>query len=520
MKKEILCPNCGTPIQINEETYESLAKQVRDNEFEEELTKQTASIEAEKEAAIKLAVSNTKLSMKDELANKDATIQKLQAEIEELVKDTSNTIYRRDTMYNQLQVESNNKIAELQKIIDLHNTKCTAEINKAVNEAINKEREKSKNKDIHIAQLIEAAKTNVVKYNATIAKLQSDHDKNVIMLQNEINNLKNAKSLSEKGLKEHYEEKLKVLNEEIEYYKNYKTKLTVKLLGESLEEHCSTEYEGIRHLLPNATFEKDNTVSVESRSKGDFIFREYDTNGIEMISIMFEMKNEADMSTHKHKNEDYLKELDKDRREKNCEYAILVSMLEPESDLYNRGIVDMSHRYEKMYIVRPQFFIPIITLLRGSALNTLRYKIELENLKNQTIDATTIEADLEEYKDAIAKCFEQAAKKKESAIVRIDKAIKLLQDIKDDITKYEHHEELAVKKADKLTIKKLSKKAPSLGLSDSTDIIKTSTIVITNPKDVSEIISESSEHFNNKESYIHESKELVYADTSFSDDNS
>ncbi len=473
MKKEILCPNCGTPIQINEETYASLAKQVRDNEFKEELTKRTASIEAEKEAAIKLAISNTKLSMKDEISSKDAEIQKLQAEIDKIVKNTSNTIYKRDAKYSQLKIESNNKIAELQKIIDLNSTKCAAEVDKAVNEAINRERESSKNKDIRIVQLLEEAKTKEAKYNATIAKLQSDHEKNVISLQNDIDNLKNANFLSEKGLKEQYEEKLKILNEEIEYYKSYKSKLTVKLLGESLEEHCSTEYERIRPLLPNATFEKDNNVSVESGSKGDFIFREYDTNGIELISIMFEMKNESDESTNKHKNEDFLKKLDRDRTEKHCEYAILVSMLEMESELFNRGIVDVSHKYKKMYVVRPQFFIPMITILRSSAMNIQMYKAELEKLKNQSIDVSTFENDLSSYKDSIANYFAQVSKRKNIAIDKIDKTISVLQSVKEDLCKLEYNAELANKKAEKLTIKKLVKKAPAVAeMLETTNIIE------------------------------------------------
>lgn len=498
MKKNLTCPNCGTPIQIDEETYTSLAKQVRDNEFNEELNKREASMKAEKEAEIKLAESNAKLAMKEEIEKKDAEIQRLQNDIEKSIKATANDIFIRESKYNKLVIDTNAKIAELQKVIDTNEAHTNTVVANAVNEAVNREREISKNKDIRIAQLTEENKTKDAEKNAALDKLRSENDKALLSLQNEIANLKSSNVLTEKGLKEKYDAIISAMNEEIEHYKSYKSKLTVKLLGESLEEHCATEYDTIRPLLPNASFGKDNVVSAESGSKGDFIFRETEDNNIEILSIMFEVKNEAENSSHKHKNEDYFKELDKDRREKNCEYAVLVSMLEPDSELYNKGIVDVSYKYEKMYVIRPQFFIPIITLLRGAALNTLHYKKELIQLKNQSIDVTNFENDLEEYKEAIAKCFENASKKKESAVTRIDKAIKLLQDIREDITRYEYHEEQAVKKADKLTIKKLTKKAPAVAkLINSEDEPQDTECIITDesttepivfPEDIQEAI--------------------------------
>lgn len=458
MVKELVCPNCGTPLQINEDTYASLAKQVRDAEFELELEKRATVLEAEKKAAVKLAEANAKAAMKDQISQKDLEIQKLQDEKVTMIKNTAKDIIMRNNKYNALRDDSLRKIEELQKIIDLNDSNLKLAVSTAVNEAVIKEKENNKCKDIRIAQMIEEAKNKEIEKTAEISKLKSECEKSIITLQNEITKIKSENSLAEKDLRDRYDATIKDLNNEIEYYKSYKAKLSVKLLGESLEEHCSTEYESIRPLLPNATFEKDNTLSEETGSKGDFIFRGYDPNGIEIISIMFEMKNEADDSSNKHKNDDFLKKLDRDRNEKKCEYAVLVSMLEPESELYNRGIVDVSHKYEKMYVIRPQFFVPMITLLLNSAKNTLKYKEEIAELRHQSIDVSTFESDLEDYKGAVAKCFELASKNKESAINRVDKAIKLLQEIREDLTKIEKHEEAAVKKAEQLTIKKITKK--------------------------------------------------------------
>ena len=458
MRNDIVCPNCGTPIKIDDVTRNSIVKQVRDSEFFDEVKKQTETLKSQMQSELKAAQSNAKLEMKEELEKKDAEILRLNKEKEYAVNEATKTIFERDRKYNTLKDETGKKIAELQKQVDMNKINMES----AVANAVAKERQNSHDKDLKIVQLTEEIKQGNAIVNARLAQMKNGYEANILSLQNDIANLKNIQLVSEQGMKEKYDALLKAKDEEIDYYKSYKAKLSVKLLGESLEEHCMNEFNTIRPFLPNAVFEKDNVISPETRSKGDFIYRELYKMGVELTSIMFEMKNESDDSTHKHKNEDFFKELDKDRKEKKCEYAVLVSMLEPESETYNRGIVDVSSKYDKMYVIRPQFFIPLITILRGAALNTLNVKEELERLKNQSVDVSNFETNLEGYKEAIAKCFELATKKKESAVNNIDKAIALLQKVRDDLTKYESHEEHANKKAHSLTIKKLTKNAPAV----------------------------------------------------------
>lgn len=458
MRNKIVCPNCGTPIQIDDATRDSIVKQVRDNEFKEEVKKQTDLIKSQMESNLQLAQTNARLEMKEEIEKKDAEILRLNKAKECAINEATKAIFERDKQFNKLKDETGKIIANLQKEVDMNRVN----LENAVAEAINKERQNSHEKDMRIVQLNEAIKQSDTNAESKIAQVKSEYEAKVLSLQNDITNLKNVQLVSTQGMKEKYDAMLKAKDEEIAFYKSYKARLSVKLLGESLEEHCLNEFNSIRPYLPNAQFDKDNVISPETKSKGDYIFRETNGDGIETISIMFEMKNEADDSSHKHKNEDFFKELDKDRTEKKCEYAVLVSMLEPESDTYNRGIVDVSHVYEKMYVVRPQFFIPLVTILRGAALNNLSVKEELEKLKNQSVDVSTFESDFEGYKDAIAKCFELASKKKDSAVSNIDKAIALLQKVRDDLTKYEIHEEQAAKKANSLTIKKLTKNAPTV----------------------------------------------------------
>ena len=267
--------------------------------------------------------------------------------------------------------------------------------------------------------------------------------------------------LKERSLKEQYEEKLKMKEEQLEYYKDFKARQSTKMIGESLEQHCLAQFNSIRMTaFPNAYFEKDNDA--RTGSKGDFIFRESDESGTEFISIMFEMKNEADGTATKHKNEDFFRELDKDRREKGCEYAVLVSMLEIDSELYNNGIVDVSYRYEKMYVIRPQFFIPIITLLRNAALNSLKYQRELQIVKNQQLDILHFEENMNTFKEGFARNFELASRRFHEAIEDIDKTIKALEKTKADLLSSDRNLRLANDKAQDLSIKKLTKNAPSV----------------------------------------------------------
>ena len=287
-----------------------------------------------------------------------------------------------------------------------------------------------------------------------IKKAITEKEKTIDSLNNKLELDKKEFQLKENNLKESYEEKLKDKEEQIAYYKDFKAKQSTKMVGESLEQHCSIEFNKLRPLFRNAYFEKDNDA--RTGSKGDFIFKDYDDEGTEIVSIMFEMKNEADETATKHKNEDFLKELDKDRKEKNCEYAVLVSLLEIDNEYYNDGIVDVSHKYEKMYVIRPQFFIPLITLIRGLALNSLGYKKELQIIQNQNIDISNFEENMNNFKDAFGRNYRLASEKFQKAIEEIDKTIDHLQKTKDALLSSENNLRLANNKAEELTIKKLT----------------------------------------------------------------
>lgn len=412
---EIKCPNCGEVFQIDESSYDSIVKQVRDHEFNEELLRRDKEHKKELENAIELVKSQTVNISKDELANKELRIKELEAELKTKVNDALNS--------------SKDKINELElKISNLNN-----EIKLKETETINKVNEVTVSKDKEIIEL-----KSKLDINASEAKL------------------------NEQSIKNKYEADINALNQEIEFYKDFKAKQSTKMIGESLEQHCSYEFNRLRPTaFKNAYFEKDNEVS-KSGSKGDFIFKDYDEDKTEIVSIMFEMKNEADTTASKHKNSDFFKELDKDRNEKGCEYAILVSMLEPDNDLYNEGIVDVSYEYPKMYVVRPQFFIPIITLIRNAALNSLSYKKELALVKSQDIDVSNFEANMNEFKEAFGRNYELASKKFEDAIAEIDKSIDHLQKIKAALTGSDNQLRLANNKAQELSIKKLTKNAPSV----------------------------------------------------------
>ena len=289
----------------------------------------------------------------------------------------------------------------------------------------------------------------------TIQEALSKKESELSTLSNQLELLKNDFLMKEKNLKETYEEKLKDREEQISYYRDFKAKQSTKMIGESLEVHCSNEFNKLRPLFSNAYFEKDNDA--RSGSKGDFIYRDYDDEGMEFVSVMFEMKNEADMTATKHKNEDFFKELDKDRREKKCEYAVLVSLLEIDNDYYNEGIVDVSHKYEKMYVIRPQFFIPLITLIRGMAMNSLKYKKELLMIQNQNIDISHFEDNLNTFKEGFARNYRLASDKFKKAIDEIDKTIDHLQKTKEALLSSENNLRLANNKADDLTIQRLTK---------------------------------------------------------------
>jgi len=411
---EIKCPHCGKAFKVDEAGFADILKQVRDHEFEQALHEQVAS-------AVKVAELETESSLKDAAAQKDVEISKLQGQLRE--KDDEAKLIEAQTK-NAVQQDLARKETELAELRAKLSAKET-EKQLAVTEAVNR----------------------VEKERDELAgKLQAKDSE---------------KQLLEVSLKDKYESELRSKDEMIAYYKDMKAKLSTKMVGETLEQHCEIEFEKLRATgFKNAQFGKDNDAS--SGSKGDYIYREFDDAGNEIISIMFEMKNEGDETATKKKNEDFFKELDKDRSEKKCEYAVLVTLLEAENELYNSGIVDVSHRHDKMYVVRPQFFIPIITVLRNAALNSMRYKSELALIRSQNIDITNFESDLEAFKDGFARNYDLAGRKFASAIADIDKTINLLQRTKDELLSSENNLRLANNKIQDVTVKRLTKNNPTM----------------------------------------------------------
>lgn len=423
---EIICPNCKKVFRVDEAGFADILKQVRDHQFEEELGKRLTLAENEKINAVKLAEANLKNLLQEDLAKKDREIVELKAKNE---RDLTDQLAKKESEISALTAKIQN--AEIEKKL-------------SVTEAIR-----------------------------AIEKERDD-------LANDVKNKEIEKQLLEKSLNEKFSSALKtkddiikLKDEEITLRKDLKLKLSTKMIGESLEQHCEVEFNKLRATgFQNAYFEKDNDS--RSGSKGDYIYRETDDAGNEIISIMFEMKNEGDETATKKKNEDFLKELDKDRKEKKCEYAVLVSLLEAENELYNSGIVDASHKFTKMYIVRPQFFIPIITLLRNAAMNSMKYKAELSMIRSQNIDISNFEEKINAFKDGFARNYELASRKFKTAIEEIDKTIDHLQKTKDALLSSENNLRLANNKAEDLTIKKLTQGNPTMkakfeGLSRETE---------------------------------------------------
>src|SRR3989338_1961921 len=390
--QDIKCPHCGKVFKVDEAGFADILKQVRDHQFEKELHERLEIAEREKDSAVKLAESNLKNTLQEQLAKKES------------------------------------ELAEMKSKLD----KAEVEQKLTVTEAVKK-----------------------------IEKERDD-------LANDLKNKENEKQLLEKSLQKKFSTELKtkddiikMKDEEIALRKDMKLKLSTKMIGETLEQHCETEFNKLRPTgFQNAYFEKDNDS--KTGSKGDYVYRESDQDGNEIISIMFEMKNEGDETATKHKNEDFLRELDKDRTEKKCEYAVLVSLLEADHELYNCGIVDVSHKYPKMYVIRPQFFIPIITILRDAAANSLKYKAELALVRNQNIDITNFEENMNKFKEGFAKNYGLASRKFWTAIEEIDKTINHLQKTKEALLSSENNYRIANDKAEDLTIKKLTRGNPTM----------------------------------------------------------
>lgn len=398
MVQELKCPNCGEVFAVDETGYAQIVSQVRDKEFEKELRRREDDLAQLKENALKLAQMEQKEEFLRELSEKEAQLS------------------AKDRLIGQLKAQVSG--TETEKRL-------------AVSEAVNE-------KDKELSKKAEE----------------------IAALKSRLSNKETESELKEQSLKQRYEESLRLKDEQIEYYKDFKARQSTKMVGESLEMHCLNQFNSLRmSAFPNAYFEKDNDA--RTGSKGDFIFRESE-DGVEFISIMFEMKNEMDETATKHKNEDFLKELDKDRREKKCEYAVLVSLLEIDNELYNNGIVDVSYRYEKMYVIRPQFFIPMITLLRNAAQNSLKYRRELEIAKHQQVDILHFEENMNAFKEGFARNYRIASTKFKTAIDEIDKTITHLQKTKEALLSSENNLRLANNKAEDLSIKRLTKNAPAV----------------------------------------------------------
>lgn len=418
LMNEIKCPNCGKTFSLDEAGYADILNQVRNEAFDKALNERLALAEQDKRTAIELAEAKIANEMEKITSMKNMEIERLQAEL----KSSSELV--KATVTGELKDEVSKKDAEIAR---LHEELKSADISKqlALKEALN-----------------------------SIEKERDD-------LIRDIEAKDAEKKLLETSLKEKYETQIKDRDETIERLKDMKLKLSTKMVGETLEQHCEIEFDKIRSAaFPMAYFEKDNDA--RTGSKGDFIFREADSDGIEFISIMFEMKNESDETATKKKNEDFFKELDKDRNEKGCEYAVLVSLLEPNNELYNGGIVDVSYRYPKMYIIRPQFFIPMITLLRNAAQNSLKYKQELALIKAQDIDIANFESELDNFKEAFGRNYDLASRKFQTAIVEIDKSIDHLQKTKEALLGTDRNLRLANDKAQDVTIKKLTRGNPTM----------------------------------------------------------
>lgn len=451
---EVICPNCKTTFKIDEAGYANILKQVRDDEFDKQLIDRLKLAQQDKENALALVKEQMSSEVQKVNAEKDKLLLDLQAKIDaghitqqlavsEALKDVERQRDELANILNQTKQENENAIKLTQ-----------AQHNQTL-------QDNTVQKDKEIQELKTVISSNDMAQQLAISQSLSVVEKERDELKNSLKHSQLEGELATKSLQERYETQIKDRDDAIERLRDMKARLSTKMVGETLEQHCEIEFNRIRATaFPHAYFEKDNDAS--EGSKGDYIFKDMDDTGVEIVSIMFEMKNENDATATKKKNEDFLKELDKDREQKGCEYAVLVSLLESDNELYNTGIVDVSHRYPKMYIIRPQFFIPMITLLRNASINSLEYKKELALVKEQNIDVTNFESDLEKFKGAFGKNYELASRKFQTAIDEIDKSISHLQKTKDALISTDRNLRLANDKAQDVTIKKLTRGNPTM----------------------------------------------------------
>ncbi len=426
--KELKCPKCGNVFQVDEADYASIVNQVKNKEFDAEVKRRISELHERNKAEQQLAEAKAEKAFMAELGKKDVALTEKDAVINGLKQELHNAEEKKATELTIALADKDKEIAALKSTIKENESRLKI----AVMEEQRKAQDDAQSKKEEIAAL---------KASAELDKQKAANHENAI--------------------KEQYELKLKAAQEQVDYYKDLKTRMSTKMIGETLEIHCSTQFnQTMRSMMPNAYFEKDNDAS--GGSKGDFIFRDFGADGTEYVSIMFEMKNEADETATKHKNEDFFKKLDSDRRAKGCEFAVLVSLLEPENELYNGGIVDVSYKYDKMYVIRPQFFLPIISLLVQTSKKSLEYKQQLEIAKSQSVDVTNFENQLLDFREKFGKNYRLASEKFKTAIDEIDKSIQHLQKIKDALLGSENNLRLANDKAEALTIKRLTRGNPTM----------------------------------------------------------
>lgn len=467
---EIKCPNCGTIFQINETDYDKIVKQIKNQEYDKEIKELENRYKKDKERELEIIRNHIEQEHSKDISKKNEEILNLKNEIKNQSTSLENTYKDELSKKNEeiINLKNELKIQEANMTNDYENkkkevaSKKDEEILNLKNELRNQEAtiknnylEEINKQNLEIEKLKGELKNKDTKYELDLKTSLNEKDKEITKLANKIEISKQEYINKETNLKDSYENKIKMKDEQIAYYKDFKARQSTKMIGESLEQHCSMEFNKLRALFPHAYFEKDNDC--KNGSKGDFIYRDFDSDHTEIVSIMFEMKNEGDTTSSKHKNEDFFKELDKDRDEKNCEYAVLVSLLEIDNELYNTGIVDVSYKYPKMYVIRPQFFIPLITLIRNISLNSLEYKKELVTIQEQNIDITNFEDNMNKFKESFGRNYRLASDKFKKAIEEIDKTIDHLQKTKEALLSSENNLRIANNKAEDLSIRGLTK---------------------------------------------------------------
>lgn len=453
---ELKCPNCGKVFSVDESDYIKILNQVKGEEFQREIDRRLGELKKQNEVEREASAAKAEKYFQEQLAQKDIELSRKDAEVQRLGEQVKSVAQQKQIEYAQQLSVQKEEIAKLrEQLASLGNAK-DMEFNAALT---NKEKEILELKS-QIARSGDERRIALMQEQQKAEEKIRSKETQIFELRGLIEQEKSRAELREKGIKEQYDFQLKQKQDEVNYYKDLKAKMSTKMIGETLEIHCSTEFNRVRtSMYPNAYFEKDNDA--KGGSKGDFIFRD-SIDGIEYISIMFEMKNEMDETATKHRNEDFFAKLDKDRREKNCEYAVLVSLLEPDSELYNEGIVDVSYRYPKMYVVRPQFFMAIISLLSQASKKSIGYRRELELARSQSIDVTNFENQLNDFRLRFSKNYDLASRKFQAAIEEIDKTIDHLMKTKDNLLSSINNLRLANDKAEALTVKKLTRGNPTM----------------------------------------------------------